>query len=81
MAQGAKLFAAIQANPRNVRFRDACRAARLLGFVHEGGKGSHRVFKRRGEPLQLNFQDRDGYIPPYQARQLVRMIEKYGSSP
>jgi hypothetical protein len=49
----------------------------LLGFVHEGGKGSHRVFKRRGEPLLLN----DGYIPPYQARQLVRMIEKYGSDP
>jgi hypothetical protein len=78
VAQGAKLFAAIRASPRNVRSRDACRAARLLGFVHEGRKGSHRVFKR-GEPLQLNFQDRDGYVPPYQARQLVRMIEKYGS--
>jgi hypothetical protein len=37
------------------------------------------VFKRKGEPVQLNFQDRDGYIPPYQAHQLVRMIEKYGS--
>jgi predicted RNA binding protein YcfA (HicA-like mRNA interferase family) len=49
--------------------------------VREGGKGSHRVFKRGGEPLQLNFQDRDGYVPPYQARQLVRTIEKYGSNP
>jgi hypothetical protein len=77
----AKLLAAIRANPRNVRFRDACRAARMLGFVHEGGRGSHRVFKRKGEPVQLNFQDRDGYIPPYQARQLARMIEKYGQRP
>jgi hypothetical protein len=42
-------------------------------------EGSHRVFKRKGEPVQLNFQDRDGYIPPYQGRQLVRMIEKHGS--
>jgi len=50
----------------------------MLGFVHEGGSGSHRVFKRKGELVQLNFQDRDGYIPPYQARQLARMIEKYG---
>jgi hypothetical protein len=81
VAQRAKLLAAIRANPRNVRFQDACHAARLLGFVHEGGKGSHRVFKRRGEPVQLNFQDRDGYVPPYQARQLVRMIDKYGSNP
>jgi hypothetical protein len=79
VARDAKLLAAIRANPRNVRFKDGCRAARLLGFVHEGGKGSHRVFKRKGEPVQLNFQDRDGCIPPYQARQLARMIEKYGS--
>jgi hypothetical protein len=61
----AKLFAAIQANPKSVRFEDACRAARLLGFVHEGGRGSHRVFKRKGERIQLNFQNREGYIPPY----------------
>ncbi|MGH6905774.1 MAG: hypothetical protein ACREIR_23895 [Geminicoccaceae bacterium] len=54
MAKGAKLLAA---NPRSARFDDACRAARLLGFVHEGGKGSHRVFKRKGEPMQLNFQN------------------------
>jgi hypothetical protein len=31
-----------------------------------------------GEPVQLNFQNRDGYVPPYQARQLVRTIDKYG---
>jgi HicA toxin of bacterial toxin-antitoxin, len=79
VAREVKLLAAMQANPRNVRFKDACRAARLLGFVHEGGKGSHRVFKRKGEPVQLNFQNRDGFIPPHQARQLSRMIEKYGS--
>jgi hypothetical protein len=58
--------------------RNDTRAARLLGFVHEGGRGSHRVFKRKGERLQLNFQNRAGYIPPYQARQLARMIDKYG---
>jgi hypothetical protein len=75
----AKLFAAIRANPKNVRFEDACRAARLLGFVHEGGRGSHRVFKRQGEQVQPNFQNRDGYVPPYQARQLAKMIDKYGS--
>ena len=78
MARDEKLFAAILGSPKAVRFADACRAARLLGFAHEGGKGSHRVFKLKGEPMQLNFQDRGGYIPPYQARQLARMIEKYG---
>jgi hypothetical protein len=64
MAQDEKLFASIRANPKAVRFADACRAARLWGFVHEGGRGSHRVFKRKGEITQLNFQDRGGFVPP-----------------
>ena len=64
MARADKLFDAIRANPKGVRFEDACRAARLPGFVHEGGRGSHRVFKRAGEPVQLNFQDRGGYFRP-----------------
>jgi hypothetical protein len=40
-----------------------------------------RIFERKGEPMQPNLQDRDGYVPPYQARQLARMIEKYRSRP
>lgn len=77
MSRRGKLFAAIRNNPADVRFEDACRAASWLGFVHEGGKGSHRVFKRPGEPVQLNFQDRRGRVPTYQARQLIAMIDKY----
>lgn len=79
MTRRDKLLRQIMAAPKGVRFDDACRIARRLGFSHEGGQGSHRVFKRPGEPLQLNFQDRDGCIPPYQARQLAAMIEKYGT--
>jgi hypothetical protein len=52
--------------------------ARALGFIHEGGQGSHRVFKHQGEPTQLNFQNRNGLTPAYQAHQLVAMIRKYG---
>jgi hypothetical protein len=48
-----------------------------LGFVHQGGKGSHRAFSRSGERIGLNFQDRKGKIPVYQARQLIAMIDKY----
>lgn len=73
----AKLLAGIVAAPRQVRFTDACRAALELGFVHRGGKGSHRAFARPGEPLLLTFQNRNGFVPPYQARQLIEMIRKY----
>ena len=79
MNQARKLIAAILASPKAVRFDDACKAAVLLGFVHKGGKGSHRAFARPGEPELLNFQNRAGTIPPYQARQLVAMIERYGN--
>ena len=78
MTRRDKLIERIRNNPKAVRFEDACKLAQQLGFIHEGGKGSHRVFKRPGEPQQLNFQDRGGYIPPYQARQLLVMLEKYG---
>jgi hypothetical protein len=65
-------------HPQTCPIADACKAAEGLGFVHKGGSGSHRAFARPGEPTLLNFQNRDGYVPPYQARQLIAMIEKYG---
>lgn len=79
MNQARKLLAAILANPKAVRFDDACKAAEKLGFKHKGGQGSHRAFAKPGEPELLNFQNRAGTIPPYQARQLISMIERYGN--
>lgn len=78
MGKLSKLLSGIVNNPRSVRFADACKAAEALGFLHKGGSGSHRAFARSGEPVLLNFQNRDGCIPVYQARQLIAMIEKYG---
>ncbi|MDS4060342.1 MAG: type II toxin-antitoxin system HicA family toxin [Candidatus Contendobacter sp.] len=78
MTQRKKLPAMIRQNPKAVRFDDACKVAGWLGFIHDGGQGSHRVFKRPGEPIQLNFQNCNGVIPPYQARQLIAMLDKYG---
>jgi len=78
MAKRDKLLDSIRANPKAVRFENACKVAERLGFIHKGGQGSHRAFGRPSEPELLNFQNRGGYIPPYQARQLVRMIDKYG---
>lgn len=77
MTRREKLLAAIRANPKGVRFADACKAVETIGFVRAGGKGSHTVYAKTGEPTILNFQNRDGYIPPYQARQLIEMLDKY----
>jgi hypothetical protein len=49
----------------------------MLGFSGHGGAGSHNAFSRPGEPVGLNFQNRGGALNPYQARQLIAMIDKY----
>lgn len=77
MTRREKLLAAIRKNPGSVRFTDACKVAEAIGFVRAGGKGSHTVYARTGEPMILNFQNRDGFIPPYQAHQLIEMLDKY----
>ena len=79
MSANDKLLDKICRNPRDVRFEDACKAAELIGFAPQPKRGtSHRIFKRPGEIMQFNFQDRKGKIATYQAEQLVTMIEKYG---
>lgn len=78
MTKREKLLAAIRVNPKVVRFEDACKVAEWLGFAHKGGQGSHRAFGRADESDLLNFQNRGGTIPPYQARQLIRMMDRYG---
>ncbi len=81
MNRKIKRAAAIAANPKQVRFDHACAAAEALGFTHKGGKGAHRAYVKDDEPTGLNFQNRKGLIPPYQARQLIAMIEKYEEKP
>jgi hypothetical protein len=72
-----KLIQSILDNPKDVRFEDACRVAELIGFGGFDRSGSHNGYARPGEMEQLDFQNRDGKIKPYQAKQLCKMIEKY----
>jgi len=72
-----KRLAAIRRNPKAIRFEEACKAAERIGFVLRGGEVSHRVYGRDGEPTILNFQNRNGLIAEYQARQLIAMMNHY----
>ena len=78
MMKREKLLETIRNNPKAVRFDDACKVAEWMGFAHKSGNGSHMVFSKSGEPMVLNFQNRDGCIYPYQARQLIEMLNKHG---
>jgi hypothetical protein len=81
MTKQEKRLASLRNNPKAVRFEDACNIAERLGFSRQGGKGSHQTYGKADEPLLLNFQNRGGYILPYQAKQLLDMADKYADLP
>ncbi|MBI5874747.1 MAG: type II toxin-antitoxin system HicA family toxin [Deltaproteobacteria bacterium] len=72
-----KLFDKAKNNPHDVRFDDMCRLAEHFGFTCRGGKGSHRVYTRKGIYEILNFQNVKGKTKPYQVRQFLKIIENY----
>jgi len=72
-----EIYKKFKENPKNVRFEELCKAAELFGFKLRGGKGSHRIFVRKGIREMLNFQNVGGEAKPYQVSQFIRIIEKY----
>ena len=77
MSKPEKLFAKIKNNPQDVRFDEICKIAEVLGFRYKGGKGSHKVYSRKGIPEILNFQNVKGRAKPYQVKQFLQIIEDY----
>jgi hypothetical protein len=50
----------------------------LFGFRFKGGKGSHLIYTRDGIKEMLNFQNVKGKAKPYQIKQFISVIDKYG---
>ena len=77
MAKDRKLYERITRNPLNVRFDELCKLAQGFGFMLKGGKGSHRIYTRKGVAEMMNFQNVDGNAKPYQVKQFLKIISKY----
>ena len=60
-----------------MRFDRLCKIAESFGLTFRGGKGSHRIYVRKGVVELLNFQNVNGKAKPYQVKQLIKVIEKY----
>jgi predicted RNA binding protein YcfA (HicA-like mRNA interferase family) len=73
-----QLYEELKRNPKNIRFEKICRIAEAFGFKKRKGKGSHFIFICPGVEELLNFQDVKGKAKPYQVKQLIKIIEKYG---
>ncbi|HEY5864095.1 MAG TPA: toxin HicA [Candidatus Tectomicrobia bacterium] len=64
-------------HPHGIRFRDLCRVCDFFfGKARQGGS-SHRLYKTpwQGDP-RVNIQNDKGMAKPYQARQVLRAIDR-----
>ncbi len=63
---------------KNVRFRECERLLEELGFELARVSGSHHIYTHPEIPDLVNIQNVHGEAKPYQLRQIVNLIEKYG---
>ena len=74
------LVAAMQANPKGVRFPVACKVCEhFFGPPRQSGS-SHRLYRTPwpGDP-RVNLQNDRGMAKAYQIRQVLKAIEKWTS--
>ena len=64
----------------NVDFLDMVNLVEGFGFRLVRVNGSHHIFGRPGIPKTVNLQPDRGDAKPYQIRQFLRLIERYGLS-
>ena len=73
-----KAWRLVRRGSYNLSFDDLVRLANAFGFVHARTSGSHRIFSHPELPGMLNLQPDGHQAKPYQVRQLVKLVEKYG---
>jgi predicted RNA binding protein YcfA (HicA-like mRNA interferase family) len=65
-------------NRSDVRFERFCAVIEHFGFLCRGQKGSHKVYVRDGIAENLSVQEVHGKAKPYQIKQLIDLLDKYG---
>ena len=64
----------------NVSFRDMRALVEAFGFQSVRVSGSHHIFGRPDVPELINLQAVQGQAKPYQVRQFLKLVERYGLS-
>lgn len=63
---------------RPISFAELERLLHAFGFTLDRTNGSHRIFRRAGIDPRVNIQPKGKHAKPYQVRQFLDIIEKYG---
>jgi predicted RNA binding protein YcfA (HicA-like mRNA interferase family) len=67
-----------QGNVSNVAFNDFGRLTERFGFELERTAGSHRILRHGRLGIRMNLQAVRGEAKPYQIRQFLQLLERYG---
>ncbi len=69
-----------RANPKDLRFSEACALAEAFGWtLARSAGGSHRIYKRAGVMGLVVLQEgTNGKAKAYQVRQIIRLIDELG---
>jgi hypothetical protein len=73
-----RLLRKLLSGSKNIRFSEAVACAEAFGFRLERVSGSHHIYVHPDIPELLNLQDVRGKAKPYQVKQMLGLIEKYG---
>jgi predicted RNA binding protein YcfA (HicA-like mRNA interferase family) len=65
-------------NLKNVRFHDFQKLLEEIGFKLSRVSGSHHIYSHPRVIELVNVQNVGGEAKPYQIRQVLYLIEKYG---
>lgn len=64
-------------NVQNVSFSNFVTLMKALGFSERRAEGSHHLFVHPQLHEFLNVQSVKGQVKPYQARQLLKLVDEY----
>lgn len=73
-----KLLLKLLSNSKNIKFDEFVRLVGSFGFYLVRVSGSHHIFKRDGISEMVNIQNVNGEAKPYQIKQFLSIVEKYG---
>lgn len=73
-----KLLKKILNSQTNVRFSEFVKLVEAFGFTQVRQNGSHHIYSSPESKEFLNLQEVRGQAKPYQIKQFIALIEKYG---
>lgn len=73
-----KFYKKIKNNQKNVNYGEVVSFLEWLGFDSKQRGTSHRTFKKLNLEELINIQEKKGEVKPYQIKQVIKIVEKYG---